>query len=101
MNEAAFQKRVTDFCDWLKLRWHHETDSRRSRPGFPDLVIVGNRVIFVELKAEKGRVSVEQAEWINSLRLAGVEAYIWRPSDWPEIQQRLTLLARNVERITR
>ena len=100
MREADFQARVTSLCDWLRLRWHHETDSRRSKAGFPDLVIVGNRVIFAELKTETGRLRVEQAEWVNRLRLAGAEVHIWRPSDWPEIEQRLKALAHNVERIT-
>lgn len=52
MNEADFQRRVTDYCDHLGLKWHHETDSRRSKAGFPDLVIVGpGGVVFLELKA--------------------------------------------------
>lgn len=101
MTEAQLQQRITDLCDWLKLTWHHETDSRRSKAGFPDLVIVGNRVLFVELKSQSGRLSRQQAEWINVLRGAGVEVHVWRPSDWPEIRVRLRVLAEGVQRITR
>lgn len=93
LSEQQFQKRVTDLCDWLKLSWHHETDSRRSKAGFPDLVIVGNRVLFAELKTAKGRLRPEQAEWLNALRNGGAEAHVWRPADWPEIQRRLRDLA--------
>lgn len=49
--------------------------------GFPDLCLVRDRVIFVELKNEKGRVTEEQREWIAALQVAGVEAYVWRPDD--------------------
>ena len=54
--------------------------------GFPDLVLCnGERIIWVECKAEKGRLTPEQAEWIDALRNAGAEVYVWRPSDWPNI----------------
>lgn len=81
ITEAQFQQQITDLCDWLGLRWHHETDSRKSKKGFPDLVICGQRLIFVELKSEKGRVTKAQQEWLDDLRAAGIEAYVWRPSD--------------------
>lgn len=93
MTEAQFQQRITDLCDWLGLRYHHETDSRRSKPGFPDLVIVGNSVIFAELKTERGRVSPEQQTWHDDLKRADAEVYVWRPSDWDFIADRLAALA--------
>lgn len=93
MTEVAFQQQVTDLCDLLGLRWHHETDSRRSKRGFPDLVIVGQRLIFAELKSQKGRLSKEQRAWITDLMAAGVEAYVWRPSDLPTIIEVLHGLA--------
>lgn len=49
--------------------------------GFPDLVLVRDRVLFVELKNEKGRMSEQQLEWKAALEVAGVEAYVWRPDD--------------------
>lgn len=93
VREIEFQRRITDLCDWLKLTWHHETDSRRTRAGFPDLVIVGNAVIFVELKSQRGRVSPEQQAWLDALMRAGVEAHVWRPDDWPLVAERLKALA--------
>ena len=49
--------------------------------GFPDLVMIkGDRLVFVELKRETGRVSPEQVDWLASLRATGAECYVWRPS---------------------
>jgi hypothetical protein len=31
MTHAGLQKAVTDLCDWYGLRWHHDTDSRKTR----------------------------------------------------------------------
>lgn len=38
--------------------------------GFPDLILVRDRLIAAELKNEKGRVTEEQAEWIAALEVA-------------------------------
>ena len=36
-------------------------------------------------------LSQAQAEWLNALsRCAGVEVYLWKPSDWEAIVQTLT-----------
>lgn len=94
--ESEFQRKITDYCDWLGLRWHHETDSRKSKKGFPDLVIVGNAVIFAELKSESGRMSAEQTDWVSDLARGGAETYVWRPADWPYIEKRLKLLAQGI-----
>lgn len=94
MTEAQLQQRITDLADWLGLRYHHETDSRKSRPGFPDLVIVGpHGVVFAELKAQHGRVTAEQQAWHDDLKRAGAEVYIWRPDSWDFINDRLHALA--------
>lgn len=50
--------------------------------GFPDLVLVRDRVIFAELKSTKGVLSNEQVDWSGALIGAGAEYYVWRPSDW-------------------
>ncbi len=54
--------------------------------GFPDLVLVRGRVIFAELKSEKGKLTPEQIEWIDTLRNAGAEIYVWRPSQWEDVE---------------
>jgi VRR-NUC domain len=51
--------------------------------GFPDLNILGKgRVIYIECKSEKGRLSPEQEEWQREIRASGAEYYLFRPSDW-------------------
>ena len=81
-SEADFQfwlrKRAHEF-GWL---YHHNYDSRRSDPGFPDTVMVrGDRIIFAELKTPKGRISDPQTTWLEALGGVDVESYIWRYED--------------------
>jgi hypothetical protein len=87
MSEADFQTRVIDLALLYGCLVFHDVDSRRNRAGFPDLVIVGTEVLFVELKAEDGKLRHEQQTWLNSLRIAGARVAVWRPSDWGEVQQ--------------
>lgn len=90
MSEADYQKRITDYCDLLGLKWHHETDSRKTKSGWPDLVIAGpGAVIFAELKKQNGRVSASQQEWLDKLSGAGARVYVWRPSDWEQVEKTL------------
>lgn len=85
-SEAQFQAAVIEYatvCGWLI---YHTHDSRRSNPGFPDLVLCrSGAVIFVELKSQKGRVSAAQQHWLDALP----HTRVWRPSDWNEIEQEL------------
>lgn len=68
---------------------YHTYSSRRSVPGFPDLVMLSpgtGRCIVAELKTETGKLSVEQERWLEAFRKnPGIEVFVWRPSDWPEI----------------
>ncbi|MHC4592893.1 MAG: hypothetical protein ACYS8L_09395 [Planctomycetota bacterium] len=59
--------------------------------GFPDWVLVrDDRMIFAELKSEKGKVEPQQYDWLTAAdNVAGVEAYLWRPSDRPLIERTL------------
>lgn len=58
--------------------------------GFPDLVLArGNRAIFAELKAPKGKVSEAQLDWLDALWKAGCETFLWYPKDWATIEQTL------------
>ncbi len=64
--------------------------------GFPDLVLTRDRVVFVELKNEKGRMSAEQDAWKAVLEAAGAEHYVWRPDDLDAVMA--TLLHRDREK---
>lgn len=95
MTENEWQRRITDYCDLLGLLWHHETDSRRSKEGFPDLVIVGaSGTLFAELKTDTGRLTAKQREWIDRINTSRAEAWVWRPCQWPLVAARLKDLAK-------
>jgi VRR-NUC domain len=85
MTEAELQDAVVDLAKLRGWLLYHTHDSRRSAGGFPDLVLVRGRVIFAELKSERGRVEALQRLWLHRLEAAGAECYLWRPSDWPTI----------------
>lgn len=53
--------------------------------GFPDLVLVRDRVIFAEVKRGGQHPRPHQVEWLNGLSSAGAEVYVWTLSDWDEI----------------
>jgi hypothetical protein len=83
MTEAELQELIRDACSWLRLLAYHTRDSRGSSPGFPDLVIVGPGGFLIrELKSETGRITAQQADWLQALRKAGVDAKVWQPVDW-------------------
>lgn len=85
LTEAQFQQQVIDLA---KLHGYtliyHTHDSRRSQPGFPDLVLVSERhgrALFRELKTGTGRLTEAQFNWISGMKEAKLNAGIWRPAD--------------------
>jgi hypothetical protein len=82
---------VIDLARWYQWLCYHTHNSRRSEPGFTDLVMVRPpSVLFVELKTTTGRLTPAQREWIEALGCCpGIEAHVWRPSQWNEIVSRL------------
>jgi hypothetical protein len=55
--------------------------------GFPDTLLVRDRIVFAELKTEEGRLSPKQKLWRDALRAAKQEYYLWRPRDFPLIER--------------
>ena len=53
------------------------------------MVLVRERVMYRELKVGRGRLTMEQEAWLKRLVLAGEDAKIWRPVDWPRIEEEL------------
>ena len=91
LDEKRFQAQVLELAHALGWRSYHPYNSRRSARGFPDLTLVkGGRLIFAELKSERGRLISPQREWLNALRATPAEVYIWRPSDWDDITRILS-----------
>lgn len=60
--------------------------------GFPDMVLVRPpRLIFAEIKSDKGKLSREQQSWLDLLKgCPGVECYMWKPDDYPEVIRTLS-----------
>lgn len=63
------------------LGWkaYHTLRSQGSEPGYPDWTLIRERVVWLELKTEKGIVSDAQVRWISALCKAQAEVYIVRP----------------------
>ena len=83
LTEKALLEGVRKFAKVLGFACYHTHRSQFSEPGWPDLALSkGPRLIFAELKRELEKPSPHQVEWLNRLSAAGVETYLWRPSDW-------------------
>lgn len=81
--ERGFQDAVTQ-CLWLHgYLTYHTHDSRRSQPGFPDIVAVHPKTGYVwvgELKSTTGKVTDAQQEWIDAFQAGGIDADVY----WPD-----------------
>lgn len=99
MTEAEFQHAVEHLArlhGWL--RFHARPAQVRpgvwrtpfsGEAGFPDLVLLRERLLLVELKTERGRLTAEQRRWITTAQAAGIECHVWRPADLQAIADRL------------
>lgn len=97
VSERDFQRSVIELAKTLGWKVGHFHDSRRQvRPnvfvgdkdaaGFPDLVLIRrDRLLFAELKTERGKLSPKQLEWLGLLELAEQWTYVWRPSMMDDI----------------
>jgi hypothetical protein len=102
-SERAFMAQVGRYATLMKWRvWHDNATNAprrcrscgevqhlpRNRSGLPDLILVRRpRVVWVELKADRGKLSDEQRAWLDDLRASGQEVYLWRPNDWSEAER--------------
>ena len=95
MSEKDLQETVRRICANLGLYCFHVQNSKGCPAGWPDLAIIGRRLIFIELKSQAGTVSAEQAEVGRKLKAAGQSWRIWRPTDLIDgtIGQELAVLA--------
>ena len=70
-----------------RWRTYHTLRSKGSEPGFPDLILIRPpRLIFAELKSDRGRLTRAQREWRADLEACGVEVYTWRPSERSHVE---------------
>lgn len=105
-SEREFQAQVIDLARMFGWRCAHFrtalsqsgrwlTPVQADGAGFPDLVLTkGPRLVFAELKADRGIVSRPQAEWLSALAVVAgespnVTAVVWKPRDWDDIVELL------------
>lgn len=93
ISEAVWQEQFIELAHLLGYRHMHVRRSiGKSRKwvtatnvtGWPDCTLWSERqrrLVFVELKSASGKTTAEQDEVHASLRAAGCEVYIWKPSD--------------------
>lgn len=82
MREKALEQHVADACKTLRLLRYHTHRAQHSPAGFPDDVIVGNAILYRELKREGEKPSPAQQEWLDRLAALGQDVGVWRPTDW-------------------
>lgn len=89
ISEKSWQQQVKDLARLLGWKTYHTYDSRRSDPGFPDLILARKkRLVVAELKMEKRRLTASQLFWIDAFKeIPCAEVYIWRPSDLDQVQK--------------
>jgi len=88
VTERDLREQIRDACKLFGWLMYFSWSSLHSPRGFPDLVLVHpekKRIIYSELKAEKGKLTPYQELWIEALRACDQEVYIWRPHDIDEI----------------
>jgi hypothetical protein len=99
ISEADLQTAVIDTARVFGWRVAHFRPARTKHgwvtpvaadgKGFPDLVLVNDtRLLFVELKSDKGKPSREQEQWLEGLNQVAavcdqVGVHLWTPADWP------------------
>lgn len=92
LSERAFMQAVRREALAAGYLLYHTFDSRRSAPGFVDVVLakLGKPLLMWELKTADGIVSLAQQRWLEVLQqVTGVEAGVVRPEDMPALVERL------------
>lgn len=95
-NENEFQDSVINMAHLFRWKVAHfrpaqtkhgwRTPVSADGKGFPDLILVRDRVVVIELKMPGNKPSPEQEDWLETFRLSGTETYLWYPVDWPKAQ---------------
>lgn len=85
ISEKEWMGQVIDLAQTFGWKHYHPWLSIHSAKGWPDLALCRERLILVELKTAKGKVSPSQQDWLGALSTAGVEVYVWRPADLDDV----------------
>ena len=86
ITEAEFERQVKQLAATFGFSYYHTWRSIHSPAGYPDCCLAKpGRLVFAELKSDKGKVSEKQQEWLDDLEATGAETYVWRPSQFDEV----------------
>ena len=97
ISEKDWQKYVISKALYNGWTYYHPPDNKPCNgriqkivAGFPDLVLLkGSKITFVELKTETGKTSLAQKEWLAKLAATGSDVFVWRPSQYKEVNKYL------------
>ena len=84
-DEREFQASVVNLAESCGWWCYHVYNARKSKAGWPDLVMLRERAIVAELKVPPNTATAAQLNCLDRFRRAGIAAYLWTPNDWPEI----------------
>ena len=95
ITEKQLSQTVVEMAEAFGWTVWRTWNSRHSPAGEPDLRMVHpvwRRMIWAELKTEKGKLTLKQEDTIRILMRAKQEWYLWRPRDLDnhEIEQALS-----------
>lgn len=93
LTERRFQDQIVelarDHYGWLVVHYGGNQHRRAyyDATGFPDLLMISRdgRIMFRELKTDRGVLTPDQERWGRELGDRGVDHAVWRPDDWPAI----------------
>lgn len=99
LTESGFQRQVVELATILGWHTAHFRPAQTSKgwrtpvsgdlgKGWPDLILArGRRLIFAEIKADKGRLSEDQERVLNVLGATGTETHTWWPADFDRVAE--------------
>jgi hypothetical protein len=92
ISESELQNAIIDLARQLGWRIAHfrpamtrhgwRTPVSADGKGFPDLILVRDRVIAAEIKTDKGKLTDDQETWLDAFQAAGIAVAVWRPEQW-------------------
>jgi hypothetical protein len=88
VKERDLERYVLDVAQARGWLVYHTFDSRRSQPGFPDLILLrGERQVVAELKVGRNKPTEAQELWLDAFHEAGAQTCVWREGDLDEIAE--------------
>ena len=94
LREAELQDAIVELAHLFSWRVAHFRPARTASgwrtacqydaTGFPDLVLVRDRVVFAEVKSAAGTLTNPQIGWQHALSHGGAEYHLWTPAEWSD-----------------